>query len=295
MRAQPGPGAAVRSFHANVQLHRFAPLAQRPWFTRSGRRVALLVARAVHQPVRQVTPEYGIEHPKVYPHARVGWIGRGPVRRTAAGWAVPKIERAIALLIRDARIHHGHGIGGAIMPEPGSAPAYRAVTLGGLDRHVAQDELNSPAMAAPVVLAHPRGLLAIVKLGQRIVARDPNARKSSPHFLTPLRGSRVHRRGDPPPDIRGPSTDLQLRTLINVRGVGRVVGTSPLNGTADFSKRKFSTSQRQRSPGRHRRWCATARGLPPQPQSHPPTSKVLSSIDPWHGFDPTAGPGAGSA
>ena len=157
----------------------------------------MLVARAVHQPVRQVTPEYGIEHPKVYPHARVGWIGRGPVRRTAAGWAVPKIERAIALLIRDARIHHGHGIGGAIMPEPGSALAYRAVTLGGLDRHVAQNELNSPAMAASVVLAHPRGLLAIVKLGQRIVARDPNARKSSPHFLMPLCGSRVHRRGDP--------------------------------------------------------------------------------------------------
>lgn len=111
---------------------------------------------------------------------------------------MPKIKRAIAVLIGGARTDHSYGTGSAIVPEPGRAPAYRAVTLGRLDRHVAQNELNSPAVAASVMLVRPRGLLSLVRPGQRIVAREPKVRKSPPYFLPPLRaGSRVYGRGDP--------------------------------------------------------------------------------------------------
>lgn len=174
----------------------------------------MLVARTVHQSVRQVAPECGIEHPKVYPHARVGRICRGPVRRAATGRAVPKIERAIALLIRGARTHHSRGIGGAIVPKAGSAPAYRAVTLGRLCRDVAQNKLNSPAMAASTMLVHPHALLALAKRRQR--SSHANKTRAIPHPLPPVRefAAAATRLGHSRPDRRFPEADICSCDLI---------------------------------------------------------------------------------
>ena len=112
------------------------------------------VARTVNQAARQVAPKGGVEHPQIDAHSSIGRVGRRPVRRTAAGRAVPKIERAIALLVRHARAVDADRARRAIMPQRCGAPAHRAIAFAGLHRLFPQAQAYRPAMSASLMLAY---------------------------------------------------------------------------------------------------------------------------------------------
>lgn len=69
---------------------------------------------------------------------------------------MPQIECAVALLVCNTLSFHSDGVRRAIVPQPGSAPADRAITFAGLGRIFAQEQPDPPAVATSLMLAHPR-------------------------------------------------------------------------------------------------------------------------------------------
>ena len=76
------------------------------------------------------------------------------------------------------------------MPQTACAPTYRAIAFARVRRGFVEDQANSPAMAASVMLAHPRisstGRARLTRLGKlRLVEAGGALAASSIRFYAP--------------------------------------------------------------------------------------------------------------
>ena len=72
---------------------------------------------------------------------------------------MPKVERAVALLVSGTSTRDGECGGIAIVPKSGGSPTYGAITFGHFGRRIIKNEPNLTAMTAPMMLSHPRNIL----------------------------------------------------------------------------------------------------------------------------------------
>ena len=108
----------------------------------------------VDQAARQALPQCWLEHPEVDPHARVIRVHRRPMGHAAAGGAMPQGQHPVALHIARNLARHAHLRGRAVMPQHPGPPADRAVAFPRLNRIVAQQQADCPAVTGALMLAH---------------------------------------------------------------------------------------------------------------------------------------------